>query len=87
MPIHYRTSWAGKFPYAVLVSGTEANDVLYYETGFEQLHPIPAIHTWMEERGHHYQDTWSCVTVTPRKEWAILFVDQKICEMFMLRWL
>jgi hypothetical protein len=87
MPVHYRTSWAGKLPYAILVSGDEAHDILYYETGFEQLHPIPPVHDWMTERGYKYPNTWNCVTVTPKKEWAIIFSDQKICEMFMLRWL
>jgi len=24
-------------------------ELLYYETGFEQLQPIPPIHAWMEE--------------------------------------
>jgi hypothetical protein len=87
MSVQYKRSWEGKFPYAILLSGKDAHDLLYYETGFEQLHPLPSIHDWMSERGYHYYENWSCVVVTPREEWAIVFQDQEICEMFMMRWL
>jgi hypothetical protein len=33
-------------------------ELLYYETGFEQLHPIPPIYDWMEERGWEYYKDW-----------------------------
>lgn len=86
MSVEYKT-WTGKLPHAVLVSGKDANNVLYYETGFEQLHPIPEIDDWMSERGYSYRDNWNVVTVEQRKEWAFVFDNQEICNLFLLRWL
>ena len=87
MAVEYKSTWKGKFSHAVILSGKEAANVLYYETGFEQLHPIPPIHAWMSERGYEYYKTWNCVVVTPREEWAIVFPDKEICELFMMKWL
>jgi hypothetical protein len=87
MPVVYKNTWTGKWPYALILTAPEVYDVLYYETGFEQLHPILPIHEWMEDRGHTYQKDWNCVTLTPKTEWAIIFQDEVTCELFMLRWL
>lgn len=84
--IQYK-EWPGKLPHAVLLSGEDAIKILYYETGFEQLHPIPPIYSWMEERGFEYQIDWKCVTVTAREEWALCFPNKEICELFLLKWL
>ena len=83
--IEYKV-WTGKLPHAVLVTAPEVFEVLYYETGFEQLHPIPPIYDWMEERGYRYKEHWNCVTVTPREEWALCFPDKEICELFLMKW-
>lgn len=84
--IEYR-QWEGKLPHVILLSGNDIQDVLYYETGFEQLHPIPPIHDWMSERGYVYRRTWNCVSATPMKEWALCFADKEICELFIMKWL
>jgi len=63
MPVVYKNTWTGKWPYALILTAPEVFDVLYYETGFEQLHPILPIHEWMEDRGHTYQKDWNCVTI------------------------
>lgn len=36
------------------------NDLLYYETGFEQLHPWPEIVEWMTTQGYSYGRDWHC---------------------------
>jgi hypothetical protein len=36
------------------------HDLLYYETGFEQMHPRPEIHQWMAELGYTYGSDWHC---------------------------
>lgn len=62
---------------------------LYYETGFEQLHPIPPIHDWMEQRGHKYQEDWFCVndrTNGNKKLYWIEFPNEELATMFMVRW-
>lgn len=60
--------------------------LLYYESGFEQLHPILIIHKWMEERGWEYYQDYRCV-MQSRDVYFMEFSDDKIAEMFMLKWL
>lgn len=88
--IEYKT-WLGKWPHVVLLSGEDAAKVLYYETGFEQLHPDPVVIDWMTERGYTYHNDWKVVRADPdrsvRSEWALCFPNKEICEMFVLRWL
>lgn len=83
--IEYKV-WPGKYPHALLLSEHEVFDILYYETGFEQLHPLPNIIDWMEERNYIYYTDWKCIVVTPKKEWAICFPNKEICELFLLKW-
>ena len=61
-------------------------ELLYYETGFEQLHPIPPIHDWMKERGWEYYKDWDCVKVY-NDVYYMEFKDDKMAAMFWLRWL
>jgi hypothetical protein len=83
--------WEGGYPHVILLSQGDIQDVLYYETGFEQLHPDPAIVDWMEERGYKYQSDWRVVRASSngalRSEWAICFANKQACELFVLKWL
>jgi len=60
-------------------------ELLYYETGFEQLHPIPPIHDWMKERGWEYYKDWNCIKVF-KDVYYMEFKDDKMAVMFLLRW-
>jgi hypothetical protein len=60
-------------------------ELLYYETGFEQLHPIPPIHDWMKERGWEYYKDWNCIKVF-KDVYYMEFKDDKMAVMFILRW-
>ena len=57
---------------------------LYYETGFEQLHPITAIHEWMDEQGLEYDKDWN--VVRRGKDYYIQFPDDETKLLFLLRW-
>ena len=59
--------------------------LLYYETGFEQLHPIPEVHDWMKERGLEYYKDWGCVKVF-NDVYYLEFKDEKTATIFWLRW-
>jgi hypothetical protein len=63
-------------------------DWLYYETGFEQLHPDPAIIYWMEEQGWDYRHDWDCGS--DRKNYPTVyyftFKDEAMASAFLLRW-
>jgi hypothetical protein len=87
MAVEYKAVWVGSMPHAILLTAPEAHTVLYYETGFEQLHPTPDIIHWMEEQGYLYQKDWSVATVSVRHEWAICLPNEKIAELFMMKWL
>ena len=58
---------------------------LYYETGFEQLHPIPDIIRWMEEQGYVYGRDWKVDTFTGKSYW-ITFPYKEIAALFVARW-
>ncbi len=61
---------------------------LYYETGFEQLHPRPPILKWMAEQGYKYNQDWRCTRmVTPTGLiYGLTFPSEEVKIMFMLRW-
>lgn len=88
--IEYKT-WEGKWPNVILLAPTKAVEVLYYETGFEQLHPFPEVIDWMKERGYNYHYDWRVVRVDQDKgrqsDWAICFPNKQILELFVLKWL
>jgi hypothetical protein len=76
------------------------NDLLYYETGFEQMHP------WMEELGYTYGKDWHCyrrVEVvedtgsgspaviqasgrTVETGYCLEFPTEELLALFLLRW-
>jgi hypothetical protein len=58
---------------------------LYYETGFEQFHPIPDIIRWMEEQGYLYGRDWKVDTFTGHK-YYIIFPNDEIAALFVARW-
>jgi hypothetical protein len=57
---------------------------LYYETGFEQLHPIPYIHSWMEDQGLKYYKDWN--VLRRGQEYFFQFPNENIKLLFLLRW-
>jgi hypothetical protein len=44
----------------LVLSTKQSHEWLYYETGFEQLHPIPDIVYYMEAQGYVYEVDWWC---------------------------
>jgi hypothetical protein len=90
MTSEYKT-WVGNLPYVIVIGQGAIGDLLYYETGFEQLHPLPEVHEWMEQRDHDYGLTWKVVRVDPnrgnRSDWAFCFNNSEIRDLFTLRWL
>jgi len=58
---------------------------LYYETGFEQLHPVPDIIRWMEEQSYVYGRDWKVDTFTGKSYW-IGFPNKEIAALFVARW-
>ena len=58
---------------------------LYYETGFEQLHPIPDIVHWMREQGYEYGSDWAVNTFTGTN-YFITFPNKEIATLFVARW-
>jgi hypothetical protein len=90
MASFYKT-WVGNLPHVIILDRESIGEILYYETGFEQLHPMPQIHNWMDERDHDYGVTWKVVRVDPDRannsDWAICFNDEQIRNLFAMRWL
>ena len=86
----YKT-WVGNLPCVIILDKETLGNLLYYETGFEQLHPLPEVHKWMEERDHDYGITWKVVRVDPDRgnhsDWAFCFNNSEIRDLFTLRWL
>lgn len=73
----------------MILTNDQTDKWLYYETGFEQLHPNPSIIDWMVERGYVYQTNWNCkrmVTRTGQNKYALMFPNEEIKTLFMLRW-
>jgi hypothetical protein len=74
----------------------QCHNWLYYETGFEQLHPDISIIEWMEEQGYTYQKDWKCVTDHRRIRMAkgnyyvnywLEFPNENIATLFNLKWI
>lgn len=90
MTASYKT-WQGKWPFVILIADKDIENILYYETGFEQLHPQLHIHQWMEERDQTYHETWKVVRVNQDpaliSEWAVCFQTAEMRDMFALKWL
>ena len=73
------------------LSTVQANELLYFETGFEQLHPLLEIHAWMAEHGWEYHRDWKCVkvphTFDQRSYYQLCFESEQAATMFTLKWL
>lgn len=95
MSVEFKSNWIGKFPYAIILTGKDVDRVLYYETGFEQLHPHIVIHNWMEDRGQKYETNWKVIRFGEERikfrsiqsDWVVLFDNEQLAHMFMLKWL
>ena len=73
----------------MILTADQIEKWLYYETGFEQLHPHPGIVQWMGEQGYKYNQDWKCtrmVTPSGRVNHSLLFPSEEVKTMFMLRW-
>jgi hypothetical protein len=75
----------------VKLTKSQIQQLLYYETGFEQLHPDPAIIDWMEQQGWRYHNDWNCVRVDntweERNYYKLVFADDEMASVFLLKWL
>lgn len=77
----------------VTLTQEQINQILYYETGFEQLHPHIEIVEWMAERGWRYHHDWRCNRVIvrlssgARLDYELTFNSKEMAQMFVLRWL
>jgi hypothetical protein len=71
----------------LVLSTDQQAQVLYYESGFEQLHPIPPIHDWMTQLGHEYYRDWCCKRQLNNNQYVIEFPNNHVMDMFMLKWL
>jgi hypothetical protein len=71
----------------LVLSPDQHAQVLYYETGFDQLHPIPPIHDWMTQLGYEYYRDWRCRRQSSNKPYVIEFPNSHVMNMFMLKWL
>ena len=58
---------------------------LYYETGFEQLHPHPYIIDWMREQGYEYGVDWDVLKIHGRN-YYIEFLNPEIVSLFVVKW-
>lgn len=88
--IEYKT-WVGKFPHVILLKGDKVWEILYYETGFEQLHPFPSTIDWMTTQGCKYHEHWKVVRAeddrSKESEWALCFANEQHRELFTLKFL
>lgn len=76
----------------IVLASSEVFKVLYYETGFEQLHPKPEVWDWMNDQGYTYKIDWR-VGVAPAIDHGELpyywfeFPNNEIMSLFALRWM
>lgn len=68
------------------LTSNQVENWLYYETGFEQLHPHPGIIAWMEDQGYQYQHDWKCYRTRFKRDYALQFPNDEVKTMFVLRW-
>ena len=75
----------------VKLTKKQVQQILYYETGFEQLHPNLEILAWMEQQGWRYHNDWKCVRVEntwqERNHYKLVFADDEMASVFLLKWL
>ena len=71
--------------YEITIPDGKVHNWLYYETGFDQLHPTPDIVHWMTEQGYAYGIDWNVNSFTNRNYW-ITFPNSEIAALFVTRW-
>lgn len=75
----------------IKLNNTNRDQVLYYESGFEQLHPQLHIIEWMESHGWKYYEDWKCTNVKhtfrKRSYYRLEFATEEMASMFALKWL
>jgi hypothetical protein len=75
----------------IKLTNVNRDDILYYETGFEQLHPYIFITQWMEDQGFQYQKDWRCISVRhsfqQRSYYKLQFDTEEMASIFALKWL
>lgn len=69
----------------MLVPRARLHEWLYYETGFDQLHPKPEIVDSMLQLGYQYGSDWGCETFTNR-QYHLWFTTQDMMTAFQLAW-
>ena len=57
---------------------------LYYETGFEHLHPHPYIIDWMHEQGYEYGVDWDVIKISGGS-YYIEFPNPEIVSLFVVK--
>ena len=73
----------------LLLDQKQTANWLYYETGFEQLHPYLEIIEWMESQGWRYREDWACerrISNTGENVYVLLFRNKEMLTLFSLRW-
>lgn len=65
----------------------QVGELLYYETGFDQLHPEPSIINWMRTQGYVYNVDWFCKPNKMRMLYNLEFPNEEIAGLFILKWL
>ena len=75
----------------MIVPKDKLHDWLYYETGFEQLHPRIGIWDWMQSMGYEYDRDWYCRKIYDGlsdsiKGYELEFPNEQIMTLFLLRW-
>lgn len=75
----------------IKLNNSNRDEVLYYETGFEQMHPYLHIIQWMRDAGYEYRKDWYCTSVNhkfdQRSYYKLEFTTKEMASMFALRWL
>lgn len=70
----------------LILNSDQVENWLYYESGFEQMHPHPGIIAWMEEQGYRYQHDWKCYRTISKRDYHLQFPNDEVQTMFVLRW-
>lgn len=76
----------------IVLSSKETMQLLYYETGFTQLHPKHEIYNWMLEQGHTYKVDWfvhhyPSIDHGELPYYILEFTSKEMMTLFALKWL
>ena len=75
----------------IKLNNVNRDDVIYYETGFEQYHPYPHIIQWIRDAGYEYHEDWKCIKVphsfNERSYYKLEFATDEMASNFALKWL